>query len=206
MDLYFHFLFMSSFRTKFTFTSCGVNSAQFNDAWDQGLTVETCCARKNKILSQSFFLSKLRSGKIKMIIWQDLFQSKTLGLMCQWLCRRSYCGILQEALSCEGHQATRCRRWLQPFSQGNILQPGSQPQRRWGWERQRSDCWETLFTAASGLKACERLCSERILCIKLLSSLIDTEIYFSVTYVSRWNLQFWKIAARNCVAICQDVQ
>ena len=47
---------LSSFGTKFTFTSSDVkvNSSQLNDACDQGLTVETCCTRKNKILSQSF--------------------------------------------------------------------------------------------------------------------------------------------------------
>ena len=45
------FWFMSSFGTKFTFTyyDVKVNSSQLNDACDQGLTVETCCARKNKI-------------------------------------------------------------------------------------------------------------------------------------------------------------
>ena len=45
-------------KTKFTFTFCGVkvNSAQQNDACDQGLTVKTCCAGKTNIDSKFLFV------------------------------------------------------------------------------------------------------------------------------------------------------
>ena len=60
-DRYFHFLSKPSIATEFTFTSCVVimNSSQLKDACDQGLMVETCCAKeKNKILSLFVFLKR----------------------------------------------------------------------------------------------------------------------------------------------------
>ena len=50
MDLYFHFLSLVLRQNSLSLL-VNMNSAQLKDACDQGQTVETCCARKNKLLS-----------------------------------------------------------------------------------------------------------------------------------------------------------
>ena len=76
-DLYFHFFVVQYQRQNSLSFLVNVNSAQLNDACDQGRTVETCCA-KNKILSQSFVccLSKRGSGKTK---YQDDLKSSAFS-------------------------------------------------------------------------------------------------------------------------------
>ena len=85
-DLYFHFFVVQYQRQNSLSFLVNVNSAQLNDACDQGRTVETCCA-KNKILSQSFVccLSKRGSGKTK---YQDDLKSSAFShckyVFCQY--------------------------------------------------------------------------------------------------------------------------
>ena len=61
-------LFISSLVLRqftFTFDVVNVNYVQLTDACDQGRTVETCCAKENKILRKRFLVVCLRRGQGK---------------------------------------------------------------------------------------------------------------------------------------------
>ena len=82
--------------------------------------------------------------------WQNLFQSKTWGLMRRWLCRCSCWGICLEALHGDevgGCEWARCRRWSPPVSP--CSNPSAQPQQWWRGGRRLlgagTDCWSESF-------------------------------------------------------------